>query len=82
MKKQTFSITDQHSHWLKAQVASGAFASASEVIRDMIRERQLRQNETPEQIGWLRQKLAKSVQSGVSDKDPKELLSQIKAKMK
>lgn len=82
MKKQTFSITDQHSVWLKSQVASGQFGSASEVIRDMIRERQSREFETPEQIEWLRHKLAKSRASGISDTNPEDLLAKIKAELK
>ena len=48
----------------------------------MIRERELREQETPEQINWLRAKLAKSVESGVSYTDPADLLAMFKAEMK
>lgn len=42
MPRRTISITDTHDEWLKAQVASGQYRSESEVISDLIRERQQR----------------------------------------
>ncbi|PHR62883.1 MAG: type II toxin-antitoxin system ParD family antitoxin [Robiginitomaculum sp.] len=82
MHKQTISITERHKNWLQAQVASGNYSNTSEVIRDMIRERELREQETPEQIKWLRAKLAKSIESGISNTDPADLLAMFKAEMK
>ncbi len=42
MPRRTVSITDTHDEWLKTQVASGQYRSESEVISDLIRERQQR----------------------------------------
>lgn len=82
MIKQSFSITERNKQWLLAQVATGHYGSASEVIRDMIRERELRYQETPEQLEWLRVKLAKSIESGVSQTNPDDLLSLFKDRVK
>lgn len=82
MHKQTISITERHKNWLQAQVASGNYSNTSEVIRDMIREREMREQETPEQIKWLRAELKKGLDSGISDTDPADLLAKFKAEMK
>lgn len=42
MARMSISITDTHSEWLKAKVASGQYRSESEVISDLIREQQQR----------------------------------------
>ena len=42
MSRRSISITETHDEWLKAQVASGQYRSESEVISDLIRERQQR----------------------------------------
>ena len=42
MPKRSITITDTHDEWLKSQVASGQYRSESEVISDLIRERQQR----------------------------------------
>ena len=40
--RRNISITETHDEWLKAHVASGQYRSESEVISDLIRERQQR----------------------------------------
>ena len=42
MPRRSISITETHNEWLKAQVASGQYRSESEVISDLIRDRQNR----------------------------------------
>ena len=42
MPKRSFTLTENHDEWLKAQVASGQYRSESEVISDLIREQQQR----------------------------------------
>lgn len=76
MIKQSFTITEQNKSWLLSQVETGQYASASEVIRDMIREREKRNSDdTKSEIEWLREKLEKSIASGVSQTDPDDLLA-------
>lgn len=82
MIKQSFSITERNKEWLLAQVATGQYGSASEVIRDMIREREKRYEETPEQIVAIRAALIKGKESGISHTDPADLLAIFKAKIK
>lgn len=82
MIRQSISITERNKKWLASQVASGHFGNESEVIRDLIREREMRHKETPEQIKWIREKLERSIASGVSHTDPADLLAIFKAKMK
>ena len=82
MIRQSISITERNKKWLASQVASGHFSNTSEVIRDMIREREMREQETPDQIKWIREKLEQSIASGVSHTDPADLLAIFKAEMK
>ena len=42
MPKRSITLTDTHYEWLTTQVASGQYRSESEVISDLIRERQQR----------------------------------------
>ena len=42
MPKKFITLSDNDDEWLKAQVASGQYRSESEVISDLIRERQNR----------------------------------------
>lgn len=43
MERLTISLPGEQRHFLKQAVASGRYASESEVLRDMIRERQRRE---------------------------------------
>ena len=48
----------------------------------MSREREQRHQETPEQLEWLRARLAKSINGGVSQTYPDDLLSLFKDRLK
>jgi len=82
MIRQSISITERNKKWLQAQVESGHFGNESEVIRDLIRERESSMRQSAEEIKWLRAKLAKSIEGGISMTDPEELLPLFKARMK
>jgi antitoxin ParD1/3/4 len=66
MVKKSISVTDQQDGWIKAQIESGHFGNESEVIRELIRERQIRQQETPAEIAAIRSALIEGEQSGFS----------------
>ncbi len=66
MVKKSISVTDKQNEWIKAKIATGHFGNESEVIRELIRERQIREEETPEEIEAIRAALIKGEQSGVS----------------
>lgn len=42
MVKKSITVTDQQDAWIQEQIGSGHYASDSEVIREALREKQLR----------------------------------------
>ncbi len=44
--KKSITVTEQQEAWLQTQLASGNYASDSEIIREAIREKQARTDET------------------------------------
>jgi len=78
MVKKSISVTDKQNNWIKAQITSGHFGNESEVVRELIRERQIREQETPAEIEAIRAKLIKAEQSGFTDKTAVEILEEIK----
>lgn len=66
MVKKSISITDQQDQWIKKQLESGHYGNESEVIRDLIRERQLRSEEDAERIAEIRAALIDGERSGIS----------------
>jgi len=77
MVKKSISVTDQQDAWIKAQVETGHFGNESEVVRELIRERQIREQETPEEIKAIRAALIKGEQSGISDLTPDEIMQAV-----
>lgn len=67
MVKKSISVTDMQSDWIKAQIATGHYGNESEVIRELIRERQMQQQETPQEIATIRAKLLEAERSGFTD---------------
>ena len=78
MVKKSITVTDQQDNWIKAQIEMGHYGNESEVLRELIRERQLREQETSREIEVLRAKLIKAEESGFTDLNPAELLKEIK----
>lgn len=78
MIKKSITVTTQHENFIQAQLATGQYASDSEVIRDALREKELRTAE----IDMLRAKLIASEQSGISDRTPQEIRSAAKDRLK
>ncbi|PSJ15797.1 type II toxin-antitoxin system ParD family antitoxin [Nitrosomonas supralitoralis] len=73
MVKKSISVTTQQDSWIKAQIKTGHFGNESEVIRELIRERQIREQETPEEIAAIRAALIKGEQSGFSNRSVEEI---------
>jgi len=42
MIKKSITVTEQQEEWIQAQLATGQYASDSEVVREAIREKQMR----------------------------------------
>ena len=79
MVKKSITVTDQQDCWIKGQIQLGHFGNESEVIRDLIRERQLREESAASEIDAIRFMLIKAEQSGFTNQSPQELLSEIKS---
>ncbi len=77
MVKKSISVTAQQDAWIKAQVETGHFGNESEVVRELIRERQIREQETPKEIKAIRAALIKGEQSGISDLTPDEIMQAV-----
>ena len=78
MVKKSITVTDQQANWIKAQVEIGHYGNESEVLRELIRERQLREQETNREIEVIRAKLIKAEASGFTDQSPAEILKEVK----
>ena len=73
MVKKSISITDQQDSWIKAQIKTGHYGNESEVVRELIRERQLRDQETPAEIEAIRAALIEGEASGFSNRSVDEI---------
>ena len=82
MVKKSISVTDRQDEWIKAQIATGHFGNESEIIRELIRERQIREEETPAEIEAIRAALIKGEKSGLSKRTAKEILARSKAELR
>lgn len=79
MVKKSITVTDQQDSWIKAQIEMGHYGNESEVLRELIRERQLREQETTREIEALRTRLIKAEESGFTDQSPADILKDIKS---
>lgn len=73
MVKKSISVTDQQDSWIKAQIRSGHYGNESEVVRELIRERQLRDQESQAEIEAIRAALIEGERSGFSDRSVDEI---------
>jgi len=62
MVKKSITVTEQQEQWLQAQLATGHYASDSEVLRDLIRREQKRDSE----LQAIRAALIEGEESGIS----------------
>lgn len=78
MVKKSITVTDQQDIWIKTQIEMGHYGNESEVLRELIRERQLRERAASYEIETIRAKLIKAEESGFTDQSPAEILRDIK----
>lgn len=78
MVENSISQTDQQDKWIKAQLRHGYYDDASEVVRELIQELRLQDQETNQSIESVRHKLIQAERSGFTDQQPAEILSKIK----
>lgn len=77
MVKKSISVTDHQDRWIKAQIQSGHFGNESEVVRELIRERQTREQETQAGIEAIRAALIEGEQSGFSNRTPDDIIKAV-----
>jgi len=82
MVKKSISVTDQQNDWIKAQIETGHYGNESEIVRELIRERQMREQETSAQIKAIRAKLIEGEKSGFTDQSADEILAEIKSELR
>ncbi len=78
MVKKSITITDQQDQWIKAQMATGNYATDSEVVREALREKQERDAE----IEVIRAALIEGEQSGISDRTPEEIFAAARERLR
>jgi len=78
MIKKSITVTDQQEAFIQAQLTTGHYASDSEIIREALREKELRIAE----IDMIRAKLMASEQSGISNRSPEKIRSEVKKRLK
>ena len=78
MPKKFITLSDNDDEWLKAQVASGQYRSESEVISDLIRERQ----NCNTGIEAIRLALIEGERSGISDQTPEDIRKEVQERLR
>ena len=80
MIKKSITVTTQQDEWLQSQIAKGVYASDSELFRDLIRERQVRESESA-QREVIRQALIDAEKAletkGYSEKSVKAIMEEV-----
>lgn len=76
MIRKTITVTEEQDAWIQKATDNGGYGTDSELIREALREMQLR----VEQNEIIRAKLIEAEASGFIDKTPDEILKNIKEK--
>ncbi|CAN7626884.1 type II toxin-antitoxin system ParD family antitoxin [Devosia sp. LjRoot16] len=76
MATMNISLPDKMKQWVEEQVATGRYANASDLMRDIIRERQ----EKSAAIARLQAEIDKGRASGISDKSVDEIFAEARRK--
>ena len=74
MVKKSITVTDQQAAFIQAQLDTGHYASDSEVIREALREKELRMVE----MEALRARLIESENSGLSERTTEDIRTVVK----
>ena len=77
MVKKSISVTDQQDQWIKAQIQCGRFGNESEVVRELIRERQIREQESQSDMEAIRAALIEGELGGLSERTPDEIMKAV-----
>jgi antitoxin ParD1/3/4 len=78
MIKKSITVTEQQEAWIQAQLATGHYASDSEVVREAIREKQMRTAE----IERIRAALVQAEESGFSELRKEDIRRAVQQEMR
>lgn len=77
MVKKSISVTQHQDSWIKSQIDNGHYGNESEVVRELIRERQMAEQENSIEIAAIRSALVKGEQSGTTSMTVEEILQKV-----
>ena len=76
MATMNISLPDKMKEWVEGEVATGSYANASDLVRDIIRERQ----EKAAAIARLQREVDKGIASGISPLTPDQVFERAREK--
>ncbi len=80
MVKKSITLTDQQNEWLQSQIHKGLYASDSEILRELIRQKQEAElNDL--RLNAIRAALIEGEDSGVSDLKPDDIKKAVLARL-
>ncbi|MAL42362.1 MULTISPECIES: type II toxin-antitoxin system ParD family antitoxin [Thalassospira] len=77
MIKKSITVTETQEAWIQAQLATGQYASDSEVVREALREKQMRMAE----MEHIRSTLIAAEESGLSTLSKEDIRTSVKAEL-
>tara|TARA_E500000318_G_C3499433_1_gene187749 strand:- start:16 stop:255 length:240 start_codon:yes stop_codon:yes gene_type:complete len=78
MIKKSITVTETQEAWIQAQLATGQYASDSEIVREALREKQMRMVE----LERVRGALIAAEESGPSTMSKEDIRTAVKADIK
>ena len=78
MVKKSVSITDQQEQWIQSQMRTGNYATDSELVREALREKQMRTDE----LEAIRAKLVAAEQGGFTSLTAEQILEKSKEELR
>lgn len=79
MIKKSITVTDQQNEWLQSQIHKGLYASDSEILRELIREKQ-EADMNKLRMEAIRSTLIDGENSGVSTNSPEDIKKRVLAR--
>jgi len=79
MVKKSITVTDIQNDWLQSQIDKGLYASDSELLRDLIRQKQ-QVDEDNLRVQAIRAALIEGEESGFSNRTPSEIKETVLAR--
>ena len=76
MVKKSITVTDQQDAWIQTQMAEGHYGTDSELIREALREKQLRMAE----VEVIRAALIEGEESGISNMSVDDIWERVRAR--